>query len=86
MGIWYRGYLQETAAKIYDNGKGMQFIPWPHFANGLDIGDVRYGYAWCVNARTPYAKEAWEFVKYMSGHDNVMIPLGDIPPKAGPIG
>ncbi len=50
---------------------------------GKNLGGTPYGYAWTVNARTPHAKEAWEFIRFLS--DKSALPdvaLGDIPPKA----
>ena len=83
VGLWYRGYLQQAAPKIYDNGKGLKFLPFPRFQGGKDLGGTPYGYAWCVNARSPHAREAWEFIRFMSDKSTLPdVSFGDIPPKA----
>ncbi|MGH2389895.1 MAG: extracellular solute-binding protein [Chloroflexota bacterium] len=68
VGLWYRGYLQSAAPKIYANGAGMKILPFPHFAGGKAQSATLYGYAWCVNAHSPNAAAAWQFVKYLSDH------------------
>jgi len=68
VGLWYRGDLQSSAPKIYANGAGMKFLPFPHFAGGKPLAATLYGYAWCVNAHSPNATAAWQFVKYLSDH------------------
>jgi multiple sugar transport system substrate-binding protein len=66
VGLWYRGDLQSSAPKIYANGSGMAFLPFPHFAGGKPLAATLYGYAWCVNAHSANAAAAWQFVKYLS--------------------
>ncbi|MDB5059785.1 MAG: transporter substrate-binding protein [Chloroflexi bacterium] len=66
VGLWYRGYLQGSAPKVYANGSGMKILPFPYFAGGKAQSATLYGYAWCVNAHSPNAAAAWQFVKYLS--------------------
>jgi multiple sugar transport system substrate-binding protein len=83
VGLWYRGFLQQSAPKIYANGEGLKFLPFPRYASGKDLGGTPYGYAWCVNARSPQAEEAWKFIRYMSAREILPdVGFGDIPPRA----
>ena len=66
VGLWYRGYLQSSAPKIYANGAGLKILPFPHFAGGKAQSATLYGYAWCVNAHSANSAAAWQFVKYLS--------------------
>jgi multiple sugar transport system substrate-binding protein len=66
IGLWYRGDMQSNAPKLYANGAGLKFLPFPHFAGGKAESATLYGYAWTVNAHSAHAAEAWQFVKYLS--------------------
>ncbi len=81
VGLWYRGYLQDSDPKIYAKGSGMKILPFPYFAGGKPQSATLYGYGWCVNAHSPNSAAAWQFVKYLSDNttpgyldDGIMQP------------